>query len=399
MGVIVTNDEVDAYLRPITAEFPAGHSIRYLPIWTELQEIRKQEDERLPKGAWQRAPIRADYKRLETHCSEVLIHQSKDFQVVMWLIEAWTMRHGGQGFCAGLRVLDGMIETFWADGFPMWSANEYEARESAFVWFAHEIPEILKRSVVLVPDVLTEYPVNYAQYIMYRDYQRKLESATTMSLSDYEQQSMEEAKQAISTAANSAEFLMYLDDQIDQFLLATEELLLLQQKLNPLISADGPSITKVSDEVERILYALASLKREAHIEFIEFSVDDLLARKDREVESSTNFKEFNLEELAVAEDMDPPSGALIESETTADLVELDIESISKMNRARTYAALTAIAEHLQQLEPHSPTPYLLMRAVRWGKMSLTDVLEEIKAEGGDIERVLNLLMGSHKGFK
>ena len=151
--------------------------------------------------------------------------------------------------------------------------------------------------------------------------------------------------------------------------------------------------------MERVLYALASLKREAHAEFIEFSVDELLARKDRESESQKILENFDPEEFTVEERANPPTSALIESGMSGDLVELDIESISKMNRARTYAALTAIAEHLQRLEPHSPTPYLLMRAVRWGKMSLTDVLEEIKAEGGDIERVLNLLMGSRTGFK
>jgi len=392
-------EELGIYIQPISPELPAGESIRYLPIWDELQDMRRQEDERLPKGAWQRAPVRADFRRLEELCAEILTSQSKDFQVVMWLLEAWTMQHGSQGFCAGLRVLDEMIETFWSDGHPAWSKDDFEARESAFVWFATEIPEILKRAVWLVPDVLTEYPVNYAQFIMYRDYQRKLEGATEITLTDGEHQSMQEAKDAISTAGNNPEFVMYVDDQIDQFLLVTEELAQLSDKLSKLISADGPSIGKVINEVERVLYALASLKREAHAEFIEFSVDELLARKDRESESQKILENFDPEEFTVAERVDPPTSALIESGMSGDLVELDIESISKMNRARTYAALTAIAEHLQRLEPHSPTPYLLMRAVRWGKMSLTDVLEEIKAEGGDIERVLNLLMGSRTGFK
>ena len=393
------SEEVGVYLQPISSESPAGQSIRYLPIWNELQDMRKQEDERLPKGAWQRAPIRADFRQLETFCSEILTNQSKDFQVVMWLLEAWTMRHGSQGLYAGLRVLEGMIEEFWNDGYPSWSKDDFEARESAFVWFATEIPEVLKRAVWLVPDILTEYPVNYAQYIMYKDYQRKLDGSSEITLSKGEQQSMEEAKTAISAAGNNAQFVMYIDDQIDQFLLVTEELSQLNKKLVPLISSDGPSIGRGIEEVERILYALASLKREAHAEFIEFSVDELLARKDRETETQKIFENSDLEEFTVAEGVDPSTGALIESGMTADLVELDIESISKMNRARTYAALTAIAEHLQRLEPHSPTPYLLMRAVRWGKMSLTDVLEEIKAEGGDIERVLNLLMGSRTGFK
>jgi len=392
-------EQTDIYLQPIAPDSPAGQSIRYLPIWNELQDIRRQEDERLPKGVWQRAPLRADFRRLETFCSEILTNQSKDFQVVMWLLEAWTMRYGSQGFFAGLKVLDGMIEKFWSTGHPAWSSEDFEARESVFVWFSTEIPEILKRAVLLVPDVLTEHPVNYAQYIMYKDYQRKSDRTVELALSQVEQQSMDEAKDAISTAGNNPEFVMYIDDQIDQFLLVTEELSQLNNKLAPLISSDGPSIGKVIEEVERILYALASLKREAHVEFIEFSVDELLARKDRELETDKILDGFDLEEFTVAEGIDPSTSALIESGMTGDLVELDIESISKMNRARTYAALTAIAEHLQRLEPHSPTPYLLMRAVRWGKMSLTDVLEEIKAEGGDIERVLNLLMGSRTGYK
>lgn len=61
------------------------------------------------------------------------------------------------------------------------------------------------------------------------------------------------------------------------------------------------------------------------------------------------------------------------------------------SREDAYRLLEAVADYLERTEPHSPTPYLVKRAVTWGRMSLADLMQEIVREEGDISRYFSLL--------
>ena len=60
------------------------------------------------------------------------------------------------------------------------------------------------------------------------------------------------------------------------------------------------------------------------------------------------------------------------------------------SRDEAYATLEAVAAYLQKREPHSPTPYLVKKAVRWGKLPLPELMQEIMREEGDLNRMSNL---------
>lgn len=68
-----------------------------------------------------------------------------------------------------------------------------------------------------------------------------------------------------------------------------------------------------------------------------------------------------------------------------------IGGVDWRNRTEAYATLEAVADHLAEVEPHSPTPFLLRRAVNWGRMSLPEVIAEIIREEGDVSRFFNVL--------
>lgn len=61
------------------------------------------------------------------------------------------------------------------------------------------------------------------------------------------------------------------------------------------------------------------------------------------------------------------------------------------SRADAYRQLSTIADYLQKIEPHSPTPYLIRRAVAWGNMPLTDLLQELMNGSGDLVEIYRLL--------
>ncbi len=61
------------------------------------------------------------------------------------------------------------------------------------------------------------------------------------------------------------------------------------------------------------------------------------------------------------------------------------------SREEAYRRLSEAADYLLRTEPHSPSPYLVMRAVTWGRMPLTDLLQELVQSEGDLVQLYTLL--------
>ena len=47
------------------------------------------------------------------------------------------------------------------------------------------------------------------------------------------------------------------------------------------------------------------------------------------------------------------------------------------SRADAYARLAEAADYLMHLEPHSPAPYLVQRAVEWGNLNTAELYHEV----------------------
>jgi predicted component of type VI protein secretion system len=61
------------------------------------------------------------------------------------------------------------------------------------------------------------------------------------------------------------------------------------------------------------------------------------------------------------------------------------------SRDDAYARIAQVADYLQRTEPHSPTPYLLRRAIHWGRLDLNQLLLELTSNGMDFMQVIRLL--------
>ena len=53
--------------------------------------------------------------------------------------------------------------------------------------------------------------------------------------------------------------------------------------------------------------------------------------------------------------------------------------------------LAEAAGYLMKTEPHSPTPYLVRRAVAWGGMTLGELLQQILRNPGELGEMYRLL--------
>ena len=91
---------------------------------------------------------------------------------------------------------------------------------------------------------------------------------------------------------------------------------------------------------------------------------------------------------AVSEEVDPLELESLEAEETHDALW---SSGPIRNRADAYRRLSEAADYLLRTEPHSPTPYLVMRAVEWGNMSLPELLQQIVRNEGEMNEIDRLL--------
>jgi type VI secretion system protein ImpA len=60
------------------------------------------------------------------------------------------------------------------------------------------------------------------------------------------------------------------------------------------------------------------------------------------------------------------------------------------SRDAAYQRLEEVAQYLEALEPHSPVPALLRRAIGWGRMQLPELLAELMKEEGGPFRLLRI---------
>src|SRR5690606_17958954 len=116
---------VDALLAPIAGASKAGDNANYDPRHEDLRrEVAKLEAPTGGVPAW---------PRIARGGAELLTRVSKDFLLASYVAWAWFETEGLAGLAAGLRLLEGLIERYWEDGFP--PLKRIRGRSNALGWF------------------------------------------------------------------------------------------------------------------------------------------------------------------------------------------------------------------------------------------------------------------------
>src|SRR5947208_11400862 len=97
--------DIEKLLSPLSADRPAGESLRYNGTYDRIREARKEDDANLPQGAWKTELRKAQWKTVESICIEALSSQSKDLQIAAWLTEAWLNLYSFAGAARGLELM------------------------------------------------------------------------------------------------------------------------------------------------------------------------------------------------------------------------------------------------------------------------------------------------------
>lgn len=371
-------------LEPLAQESPAGSSLRYDPLYAQIREAREEDDATLPMGDWTRPLKKADWHAVASRSDDVLRTRSKDIQVAFWLTEAWLRLHGLPGLTAGARLLKGLLTAFWDEAHPMIDGDDHDSRIAPLVWANDTLAETLLLHVRLMP-----FPDLTPPFITLNNWQRALTSEFGAGASRSSHQEHGErltagtsgtaSRQAIlEQAGTDLTSLVRLERQIAEAGAAWNAL---SELLDMRLGVNAPSLSKVEGMLLQMHLAMRSLlqERDPRDETTYIVPEDSLSLSEPLTQQATI-------DSTMSDNTVPVAASLLNPGATRKDSVMQIGS-----RAEAYMLLELAAAYLKRTEPHSPTPYLVGRAVNWGRLSLPQLMQEVLNEEGDLNRFFSIL--------
>ncbi len=343
--------DLSQLLEPVSAGQPCGESLRYTNVYDKIRESRREEDKNLPQGVWKTEIKKADWEYVAELCEDALKSQSKDLQISAWLAEAWMHIEGMTGLARGLELILGLTQNFWKELYPKINDKGFELRVVPFDWINTRISEEIYSIPISAPSDPTALAYTYVDYTEanLRQFSQK-NAKSSASTAKAQENNASLAKITLSLDQTPTPFYRMIKEGCDQTLKVTSEL---EDVLRLHLEEATPGFYRLREKVE-------GLKRFAN---------QIL---DERGESS------------------PPQQQLTKEEPV-NVKHSKLPKNSIETRDQAYAILGEVAAFLERIEPHSPTPYLIHRAISWGNMSLSEVVENTLHNGQDMSLLLDIL--------
>jgi type VI secretion system protein ImpA len=328
-----------ALVQPIPGDDPAGASLPF-PIRQKLEEGRKEDnpDDYSPDDPMRPETFKkAEWKEVTRVAQEALTGTSKDLLLAARLTESLTRQHGFAGLRDGLHLLRELVGQCWDRLYPPLEDGDVEVRASAFNWLDDSARG------ARFPNTVRQVPLIFSPTGGYswQDWRRMQEGKGGPSTADFE-------KAVVAMPVERCQAI--LEDATQ----ALEEANHLVNELNPKMGPLAPGLTMVRQAIQECL----GLERQ------------IVQRKGGGG-------------AAAEAEAGPGEGAAPAARGGGP---------APGSRADAYHQLAQAAAVLQQLEPHSPIPYLVQRAVQLGGLPFPQLIRELVRDA-NILRELNRELG------
>ncbi len=335
--MVVTLPDLDlaAVLQPISADAPAGNPHAYTrEIRGPLQALRQEERPEDFDEATRPAQLKkSDWPGVVRLATDALQTKTKDLRVACHLLEGLAWTSGFAGMSCGLELLRRLVGECWDRLNPPIEGGDLEQR-------AAPLSNMLDDPVrgIAFPCTVRHLPLVVTP-------QRAYGLIEWLQL---RRSPLPEAQQEVArvVAGLSQEQLDGLGRSMAGCLEQLQGLVLaLEEKLG----AAAPALTNLKAALEEC---------------------QAVVREERS-------RLLPVEPAAVA----PAAGQAEAGEVKTSAAG------AAATRAEAYLQLTRAAELLEQLEPHSPIPYLVKRAVRLGRLPFPQLMERIIRDGNVLKEL------------
>ncbi len=319
--------DIGALLAPISGDEPAGTPMPFT-LRQKLDDAR-QEEEKDPDDPTKIVPKKAEWAWIIRTTTELLTESSKDLRLASRLTEALARQHGFVGLRDGIHLLHDLIDQCWDRCHPIPEEGEgLEVRATPFHWLSDAehrpfFPSTVRRLPLLRVD---------GEEFGWQDHKDAQEGTGRV------------AKESLDQA-------LPVSDQIDEDVTQTRELLdRLEQVLNTRFQESAPT-----------MFGLAQ------------AVDDC-----------QQLVRFYLRRLGLTTEEAPAAAPSADGGVTGPPAAggVGVQVQPGANRSELYRQVGQIADALERLEPHSPIPFLLRRAVELGLMPFRQLIRELVRDEG-----------------
>jgi type VI secretion system protein ImpA len=344
----MSSPDYSSLLMMFEGDRPGGEPLDY-NIKARLDEDRKSidpndYDEDDPQRPTE--PKYADWEDIIEVCFETLTTKTKDLNLVVRLIEAMTRLNGYGGLLNGLDFLKAYLENCWEFTYPLVESEEdLELRAGPFNWLSD--PHRGSRfptNLLLVP-VIDTVNEDYNVLDWKNSNNPKAEITQEMLNKAIDQMDLTKADENFRSLVQSLELLSQI-----------------QTLINELMGPYAPSLTSIIQSViECKNIAEGIFKR---LQSKNAALTDMVADSDDSMELS----EQSSEASSVASATWSPQNA-------------------RQTREAIYTKLTDLSNTLIELEPHSPIPYLIRKAVDLGSLPYPQLMARILENSEALEAI------------
>jgi type VI secretion system protein ImpA len=343
---------IEPLLVPISVDRPSGESLRYEGAYDRIGAARRQDDAYLSQGVWKSPVKKADWAAVENLCITELKTRTKDLQIAAWLAEAWLHLDHFAGIREGLDLIRELVVRFWDDLHPHIEDGDLEYRAAPINWMNEKLSIQIKLLPITAPDS---------------------DDAPAYCWSDWENACRTEVPDpGLRSAASAA-------------------------KHPPKLTL--AEFQKSQTETPTVFFAGLAADAEAAMESCTNLEAELDQRCGKQAPSLRQY--FGVLEsihaflISTLNQRDPlPQQDPIVGGTPSPVAEDEQRAIVPgviSSRDEAYRRLAEAAEYLCRMEPHSPAPYLVKRAIQWGNLSLPELLPELVRNQSELAELFRLL--------
>ncbi|TWT75599.1 hypothetical protein Pla123a_31090 [Posidoniimonas polymericola] len=314
----------EALLLPLPGDSPTGDEAHFaMTLSPLLRELRREEQaDHFDDATRPKQLKRAEWAKVVEQCESALTEHAKDLRTACHLVEARTRVDGLRGLSEGLELVARMVEECWDRVSPAVGDDPIENR-------ATPLANLLDDAVrgLCFPNQIITLPLigageNACSFVDWTKMRGDSEQGEALSLRRAKI-TPEVFKQNHDHAAAALHWLERLRKSLDERL-----------------GEDAPGLLKLRNAISDLHGLLA----------------DELSRLG----------------FATEPNREPDGGHSPE--------ELKPTTLGPAARDQLYTLLDNTAEQLRAMEPHSPIPYLIKRAVRLGRLPFPSLMQHVIRE-------------------
>lgn len=343
-------------MAPIDEENPSGRYLRSNGVYSAIKDARKEDDATLPMGAWEHELKRADWDKVTEVVVHALANKTKDLQLVAWLLEAQLHKSGFNGIFASFALMESLCKDYWNELYPPLDEDgDLDYRLNILHWINLKLQPLIKQ-IPITNVGRDEREYHWADWEKAKRNEQLKQNHNAIGPEDIEGIRMNTFMAAM--AGTSTEHHRQLYTNLDNALLAMEEL---GATLDDYCGDESPSLNSLGGLLEEIQALVSS---ELYKRGVRMTDHHSLAAQN----SSTGDAAEPSDQSPQADSGNGDGGSGSGSGSGSGVIS---------SRADAYAQLSSAADYLIHLEPHSPVPYLVKRAVEWGNLNTSELYHKL----------------------